>query len=367
MTDYTLNYLTPAGLFIAPLQVQSLDYIRKENDVGVLTAVIAGDYAPGYFKRDGVLEVWRSINGSFPYLDGETGWLIRKPSYATSASGEETITLEAYDFCDILRRRIIAYQAGNSYTHKLDFADDLMKDIVVENYGVSTLDALRNISSYLHVQTNVSLGPIVGDDIQHEVVLDTLQNFSNAAWEEGIRVLFDIVYQSVLNVEFRTYIDYRGNDHSSTSASPVIVSQDLGNLSEPMIVEDYSQEKNYAYAGGSGENDLQTIEEYGDTVRVGASPYNRCEIYADGGNTTDATILQSIAKDAVAAGKPRLILTGKIVDTPGFRYGLHYRYGDLVTAQYKGQIFNCRVSAIHVSVDNNGEKLDIQITGEKYG
>ena len=367
MTEYDLTYYSPVGAYLSPLPFQSLDYIRKENDVGVLTASVLGDYKPGYFKEDGLLTVQRSINGLAPYLDGDTAWLIRKITYATDASGVDTATIEAYDFCDLLRRRIVAYAAGNSYTHKLDVADDLMKAVVIENFGVAALDADRDISAYVSVQADTSGGPIIGDDIQHENVLDVLQNFSNAAWEEGIRVLFDMVYMSITKVEFRTYIGHRGIDHSTTGDNTAIISLENGNLSTPNLVEDYSQEKNYAYAGGQGDNDLQALEEYGDTTRITRSPYNRCETYEDAGNTTDATILASVAKSAVAAGKPVLRLTGKIVDTPGFRYGLNYRYGDLVTAQYKGQIFNCRVSAIHVTVDNEGEKLDIQVTGEKYG
>ncbi len=56
------------------------------------------------------------------------------------------------------------------------------------------------------------------------------------------------------------------------------------------------------------------------------------------------------ANAAVRNGRPRTIFRGKLLDTQDTRYGVHWAWGDFVTAQYQGYQIDCRVDAVTVTV-----------------
>lgn len=365
---YKLTYRAASGLKLKDsLPFSSLDYIRKENDVGELTATFPPIFPAGFFAKDSRFEVWRSINGGAYYLDMETAWFVVRPRYTISTSGESIIEVKAGCANILLKRRTIAYDNGTSYTNKLDIVDRLMKNIIRENYGLQALDAVRNISAYLSVQADTTLGAIVGDTIGRKRVLDVLKRFAAASEEAGIRIIFDVVHTGANTFEFRTYAAYRGNDHSRTSSKPVIVASEFGNLSGPELIEDYTEEINHVYAGGKGEESLRLIAEASDAARIGLSPFARSEGFVNASNVVDPILLQDVADAELRFGHPRILFNGRLLDTPAVTYGLHYRWGDLLTAQYAGRVIDCRVETVHVHVDSQqGEQLDVRLKGEQY-
>lgn len=362
-----LVYRSPTGLILQEaLPLSVVDYVRKENDIGVLSVRVVPKFPLGYFRRDGQIEVWRKTGG-IEYLDTETAWFVRKIRYATTDQGEDEIELMAYDANVIVSDRNIAYDKGTSYTDKLGYADDLMKDIVRENYGTSVLDTARDLSARLAVQADRSEGAIVGDTVARKPVMDVLKNFSDASDELGVRILFDTVWTGPGQFEFRTYKDRRGEDHSIDSAKPVRVSRELGNLSGPEILVDYSEEINYVYAGGKGDEEWRLTAEASDAARIGASPFARREGWAEYSNEEDPVRLAKMANAELAKGRPRILFNGMLLDTPATSYGIHYRWGDLVTAIYKGYKFDCRIDAVHVRIDRDGgEKIESRLKGEAY-
>jgi hypothetical protein len=364
---YKVTYRTPAGIkLIDSLPFSHLDLWRKENEIGKLVLRLPPVYPVGFFARDGILEVRRSINGGPYYLEGETAWLIHLPRYATDQTGRRIIEVEAADALDILRRRIVAYDAGTDYTEKLDVADDLIKDLARENFGVAAIDAARNISAYLSVAADLSQGAIVGGEISYQNVYDVAKTFADASAQAGVRVIFDLVRTGPVAFELRTYKDYRGVDHSAASEQPVTVAEERGNLTTPETYADYIEEWNYVYAGGKGEDEWRVMAESTDSARASASPFARTEYFYDAANETDPTRLAKIAASVLQAGRPRVRFTGQVLDTPQTTYGVHYRYGDLVTAVYQGNKFNCRVSSVRLVYDaENGEAPpEIRLEGE---
>lgn len=362
-----LLYRSPDGKVLEQdLPYSTLDYVRKENEVGVLATRLLPKFPLGFFRRDGQIEVWRSAGGR-EELDTDTAWLVRRIRYATSDAGEDELELTAYDMNTILANRIIAYDNGTSYTDKLSYADDLMKDIVRENYGSSALDADRNLAAWLTVAANKSEGAIVGDTIGRKRVMDVIQDFASASEEAGVRVIFDIIRTAANRFEFRTYKNYRGADHSIDSANPVRVARELGNLGNAEILVDYTEEVNYVYAGGKGDEEWRLTAEAGDTGRIGASPFARSEGWFEYSNEEDPDRLAKMANAELKKGRPRILFNGLLLDTPAAAYGLHYRWGDLVTAIYKGYKFDSRIDAIHVNVSRDqGERIEARLRGETY-
>lgn len=360
-----LLYRAPDGKILEQsVPYSSIEYVRKENDVGVLTARIVPKFPVGYFRRDGIFEIWRSIGGR-ETLETEAAWLVRKVRYATNQAGEDELEITAYDGNVILSDRIIAYDNGTSYTDKLGLADDLMKDIVLENYGIAAFDPDRDLSALVSVQAKSAQGLIVGDRIGRKRVMDVLQDFAAASEGGGVRIIFDMVRLLDGRFEFRTYKNYRGMDHSADSDNPVRAAQELGNLSQPEIVLDYSEEVNYAYVGGKGDEEWRLIAQSGDTTRIGLSPFARREGWFEYSNEDDPTRLGKMAQAELQRGRPRILFNGLLLDTPAATYGLHYKWGDLVTALYKGYRFDSRIDALRVMVDRDGgEQIEARLKGE---
>jgi len=53
------------------------------------------------------------------------------------------------------------------------------------------------------------------------------------------------------------------------------------------------------------------------------------------------------------------------LQTPSTRYGLHYRWGDTVTAEYLYQKFNVRIEAVSVKVDKGRETIETTLRGDE--
>jgi hypothetical protein len=74
--------------------------------------------------------------------------------------------------------------------------------------------------------------------------------------------------------------------------------------------------------------------------------------------------VQAEAYTAAEANRGRKILTGKVTDTDGCIYGLHYGYGDLLGAEYKRNYFDAHLDVLHVVVQDGRETVDNQIRAE---
>ena len=73
--------------------------------------------------------------------------------------------------------------------------------------------------------------------------------------------------------------------------------------------------------------------------------------------STTAGVLAA-AQQMLADGRPRLRFAAKIVESAGTRYGIHWRWGDRVTALYAGETYDAMIRAIVVSVDATGQGDD---------
>jgi hypothetical protein len=57
------------------------------------------------------------------------------------------------------------------------------------------------------------------------------------------------------------------------------------------------------------------------------------------------------------------MISGKIVETEGCQFGVHYDFGDIVVAQFEEYSIDAHVDAIHGTVENGKEELDNRILG----
>ena len=344
---------TPAGVRIAQLdQWLKLGYARVVNDIGTLVLELDPDSDASMFQRDSRLGVWR--NGA---LDTECVWFVRKVKRVLAASGERRLRVTAYSANELLRRRIVAYNAGSAQAQKSDYADDMMKEVVAENLGASATDTDRRWSTYLTIAGDLSAGQDIDKAFSRRNVLTVLQELADASAEAGTNLYFDIVTPTPGALVFATYTGQRGDDRTIATGAPVLFSPELGNLADGELEEDYANEVTVVYAAGKGEGDEREVVEVEDTARSGASLFNRIEALRDARNAETTAELTAEGNGFLKAGRPRLLVGGSIVDTPQCRYGVEWKWGDKVTVQFEGRQFDAHINSIQVAISDGNETI----------
>lgn len=370
MADYEILLLDPFGVQLAVLDgFTSLDYVRTVNGVGSLSLTIPKMYDDLMFRGNDInidsrIEIRRRIGSGSFQLDTSTQWLIRNAKKILTDKGDRYTTLSAKDVNDLLDRRIVAYASGSAQAEKTTVCDDLIKAIVRENLGSSATDTARDWSSYLAVQADLSLAPSIGKAFSRRNVLQVLQEIALSSYQAGTYLAFDVVATSQSQLEFRTYIGQRGIDHRwPTSTSPLLFGAEFGNLTDIVRGYDHSEEVTYGYSGGQGQGASRAIGTASDSVRIGQSPFGRIEQFSDARQTSSATLLADEADMIVKNGLPKNTFEARIIDTPQATYGLHYGFGDYVTAVFEGESIDCRIEKIRVQVKDGQETITTKIVG----
>lgn len=143
MADYQLILQSPYGATQKVIDdFISLDYARRVNTIGACTLVLPPRYSRDDFPRDAILLVMRRASGGPFSLECETGWFVQTVQWVKQSDGGMALQVVAADAVDLLRRRIVAYPSDSAQGNKATptCADDLMKDIVSENFGSLALE-----------------------------------------------------------------------------------------------------------------------------------------------------------------------------------------------------------------------------------
>jgi len=376
---YSVYLFSPTGTQLAIVDEWfELSYTRVVNGVGGVRLELADRYDlkrllyefDVYNQPDARIQVWRSISGGLKYLETDTVFLIDRLQRRMSADGARTIVIGGVDANDLLRRRIIAYAAGSAQAAQTDQADDMLKQIVRQNLGASATDTTRDLSAYLSVQADFALGPSISKQFAwRNELIKVLQEICNTSASPAVStptyLAFDVVWTGSA-FEFRTYTTVRDVDHRFPSGTnPLILSPASGALTDINLEYDYAREWTRAIAGGQGEGSARATETANDTTRQGKSPFRLIEHFKDARNVSTVAGLQAEAYADLRAGRPRKTFTAKLQQTPALQYGLHYRLGSILTANYINQQFNVRVDRVSVAVRNGEEQIDVSLRGDE--
>lgn len=332
----------------------TLEYSRVVNAVSTLKLTLPGDFDTSMIiNPDGRIEVWRKLDSGREYLDTNVVWLIKKISQKIDASGLQSIVVEADTPLSVLREpgRFINYVTGSVQAiYAAAAADDQIKQIARENIGTSASGS-RNISAYIGVDPNLSLGASVAKSFAWRDCLKVMQEFADASTTAGTYIAFDIVSDTPTTLVFRTYAQQRGTDHRFPGGlNPVLISPEMGNLGEVVFSRDYRDEITYVEAGGKGEGQQRLLASAQDTTRQGLSPFGLREYFKDATQYSTTTGLAAEANAVLRSGRVRTLFQGRLIDTPDSRYGVDWEWGDYVTAQAFGRLIDCRIDAVSVSV-----------------
>lgn len=364
MNSYYLDYLKQDGVLLGQINdFTRLEYGTRENEIGVMTLTLPAEMFPGVPEKDNILEIYRQVGASAPYLELDTAWLIKKWKY-NKVGQSDVLTVDAHQAICIVDNPIVAYAADTTETSKTNQADDMMKEVIDENMGAGATDAARDISAVMTIQVDLTLAPSITKAFSWRKVLRTLQEIAKTSFEEGTYLVFDVVRIGAGLFEFQTFIDHRGVDRGVGSASPLTVSTQNGLLSNPELIYDYSEERSYVYIGGRGEGIDRNIVEVSDAARIGLSLLGRRELFIDYRNSDLDTTLDTEGNEALKEYRPKITLTGTISDSEELQYGIDYKYGDIIVGQYNDIILNSHVDAINVIVDSGDETIIANVRGE---
>lgn len=339
---------TPEGEQVIPLvNFERLSYTRAVNDVGKLEIVLPGTFDVSLVRVDGLILAWRNNQ-----LETETAWLVRGIRRGTEEPAIGKVILTAYSGTQLLKRRVLGPLGMWDGGGNVGPADNLIK-YYARNVIANFADADRQLSSSLFVvEADTSQCASVSYQSDNQVLLTAAQEIAKAASEIGFPCYFDVVWiPDLKRWELRTYVLARGTDKSSTSQVAQTISVDHGSVSTEILDDDYSNEATVVYVGGSGTGAGRTIVEVEDTARTGRSPYGRWEMFLSSSND-DTTLMENEGRAALQRFRPRRTYSANIISTAASQYGRDWHFGDIVEARAFGQIFDCRVDAVDVTVDN---------------
>lgn len=191
-----------------------------------------------------------------------------------------------------------------------------------------------------------------------------------------LRVMFEDPYFAFLETTFRLgFKVYKGLDRTSgQDVNPAVrFSPKMDSFSNIKELKSIAAFKTNAYSFAPGlkaaEGDPPLTTDPGVSIRTDAEytgfDLRAIMIFADDittdqvGSDPDAvvTILNSRAKDAIAANPYVQAVDGEIVPDNQFKYGIHYSLGDLVEVQgNSGTVKTARITEYIRSQDASGEK-----------
>lgn len=355
MTTYSVYLDDAFGTRLADASnFLTLEYSRVVNAVSTLKLTLPGDFDTNMLRiPDGRIEVWRKLDSGREYLETNVVWLIKKIDQKIDSTGLQSIVVEADTPLCVLREpgRFVRYFAGAAEsTYAAAAADNQIKQIARENIG-SSADSTRDLSALISIDPNLGLGASVAKSFAWRDCLKTMQEFADASTTAGTYVAFDIVADTPTTLVFRTFVQQRGVDHRFPGGiNPVLISPEMGNLGEVLLSVDYRNEITLVLSGGQGQDSSRLLGFAQDTTRQGLSPFGVREYFKDATQYTTTTGLAAEANAVLRSGRARTIFQGRLIDTPDSRYGVDWSWGDFVTAQAFGQLIDCRIDAVSVSV-----------------
>jgi hypothetical protein len=345
-------------------QFESLTAGRFDRAIMPLEITMPQDdelYPVGTFQKDMIFELWREQDQTM-VLDGETCYFLRNIRYYRDGT-KDMVYLKAYDANYILDGREVEYNAGESETSKTGVACDVIKEIIDENF-VNATATYRNLSSsYFIIDGDDGFGETVTKAFSRQYVLSTIQAICNQSREAGTWVTFDVVYSGSLPLVFKTYKDQRGNDITDQ----LLLSDEAGNIANPTLDFDWTNEYTVCYVAGKGEGDARVVGSATNSDRLNESIWSRREMITENFQISVEASLDAEADAYLDKFSPKIIFTGEIVETEGTQYGINWNYGDKVRAKYLGYEFDCRVLGYSIEYKSSGNKTIDKVTATIRG
>lgn len=380
MADYVPWIKTDLGEPLTVLDAHyGFTYVKALNGVGYFTIQVPEDVPVSKdvlladsLKPDLQIQFWRKDNQQTnPALD--FFGFLRKWTFKTSGTGDSVLYLSGPDQNELLKRRIVAYPAGSTEAKitREQFAttdtelDRALVRIIRENLGPDATDTDRDwTNNGFSVRLDPQDGPIVHKSFAWKNVERIVSELNQTSRSLGSEVYWEVRVEGIDGdgtavLAFNAFNGAPGGDRSwkpEPLGKPMIFGLKWGNLLNPEIEFDYSNEINYVYGGGAGEGLERRIVEVSDDSRISSSNWNRREAFADARQATTDDEITAKANEILNKGRPKIKFKGTILSTEQTPYG-QWGLGSIVTIEYKNIKFNGLIRNVRVAVDSNGAEV----------
>lgn len=357
-TAHQLRLYTRTGTLTHVLtDFLSLAYARRVNEVGFCQFTISGSHsAVASLDPDAapVVEVWRKDYASASDWRCDFAGRIRYRQQRTDANGIDSCTLRAVDGIGLLALCTVAYtaQTASRNTWTATPAETIAKQIVTYNAtSAGTVADGREVAvslSGVTVEADAAGGSTITTSCAWQNVLAALRGITAVGNGD-----FDMIRTAPAVWEFRWYSSQRGTDRSTT----VVFALNYGNMAQPQLTEDHTNEPTVAIVGGQGVEGARTV-----AIVTGpnfALDANAAEIFINASHLSDATELIAVGAARLNAERAVEDIQFEALQTPGSRYAEHYDLGDLVAVRYLTYSAIKQITAITVEVTGDGESITI--------
>jgi hypothetical protein len=308
------------------------------GDVGWWTGRLPYDIDRFYNnpRIDRRFHIYRTPEGGVPELLAVT--FLRKWATTLDASDLKTMSMEAADTNEMLKRRIIAYAAGSSEAEKSGSASTAMYELVNENLLTGAASS-RNIADL-----GVTIGEDTGDgttiglgSLSYTNLLSALQTVVQNAGND----VFFRMYPNTPNLfVFEVKPDQIGRDRTTSGDYGLLFGADFGNVTNAELAYMYDAEENVVYNNRGLSSD--------DDDAIDASIWNRREGYTSG-------LQRGI--QVTQARRGRRMFQAEINSTPVAPFGGNgWRLGDKITVSHLGESFDCLIQSVQIQVDGRGQE-----------
>lgn len=332
-------------------------YTWAANNRGFFSITLPVGFDRTLLAKDRRVYFWRKPVGGALKIDFEG--FIRIIETGTDGAGNIRRRIQGYGLNYLLSGRYAAYPEGHdAVVSTAAPADDILKHVARRNVGTSATVAIGRKASgvinatYFSVPDNQGLGPVLSQAFSYKNVLDVCREICDASRQAGTELYFEIVPAiedgDTHTVEFRTYIGQPGKDLTSDAAGGGLTfGLDFNNMADPILIEDATDEVNRAYGMGL---DAQ-VETSDDVTRQTASIWALREGLVPAMMADTAAAILDAADAAVTNGRPKTMMTAKLLSVDGYRYGKDWWRGDRVAISFDDRQGDALVRGVKVSVD----------------
>lgn len=356
---YQLRTYTPAGVLTNIItDYLALAYVREVNGPGMCQFILNANHAAiGGLALDAQVEVWRADaeNGIPWYCDFYGFW--RGEQRRADADGTSTYTAYCVGQMSLLARSIVAYKAAtaNRSTFSAAKAETIAKTLVLYNAtssGTTADGRTRTITlSGISIEADAANGNTIDYNCAWRNLLASLQEVAQIGGGD-----FDLVKTGPQAWEFRWHDGQLGTDKSAL----ITFALQYGNMANPQLTRNSTDEKTVAIVGGQGEESSRTV-----VVRTGANyeaTHNATEAFVQASSYTTTDGLNAAGDRELDTLKRRDVLTFNVLQTPSTRYGKQYNLGDLVTGYYQGITATKIIQRVTVSLDSGAtEAIKVEL------
>lgn len=358
---YQILIKNQSGVQVALLDdYRSLQFQKTVNDVGFFTLTL--DYNSSFrefFEFDGQIEVKRKIPGVRDWYTEFEGHIENFNTTLFSNSNFQFVVVGS-GYNGLLKRRHILWLDDSVQAEKNAAAETAMKEYVDENCTANALAASGRLIdgeiAGLSIEIDNGNGSTWQGDRAGKNLLLVLQEIANFS-----QIDFDVIGIGNALYEFRTYVDQIGDDLTTDELDPTtglngagnapfIFDPARGNVQQASLQQKHRSEANVVAIYGRGQGATRDTAVESNVTAIELSPINQRETMRGGSSQSQVAQLSDLAQEWLE----RLQTVEKFnfvpQDTAASLYGVHYNFGDKVTAKLGDFEADKRITSITINL-----------------